>query len=325
MANTTQPTTQTFFSLPFMAVVAGFTTIPSRLRNGGVGVRPTLASLAAQSRPLSAIVMVVPLKSMRGTLPGVDAAAVTAADIRALQLWYSMVVVGARGHGTTPPLVVHRPMDDLGPIMKYVGTAEALAAESPRFAVIVDDDREYPPGFVGSLAAQAARLPANAVDTTVLSQQTALQRLHPKLLSVFGFAGVWVPVAALQRLAARTRALAAASGPGPTGSLPRFAALNDDVLAAILMDKDGTRIRRFARDTPRVPRADDSEDALSAAAQSTKTLQIMQCHYAYNQPFATAATAIAVLLLLVMLALVVVGAVYIARAGKTARRKAPVT
>jgi hypothetical protein len=170
------------------------------------------------------------------------------------------------------------------------------------------------------LAAQAARLPADAVDTTVLSQQTALQRLHPKLLSVFGFAGVWVPVAALQRLAARTRALAAASG----GSLPRFAALNDDVLAAILMDKDGTRIRRFARDTPRVPRADDSEDALSAAAQSTKTLQIMQCHYAYNQPFATAATAIAVLLLLVMLALVVVGAVYIARAAKTARRKAPV-
>jgi hypothetical protein len=51
----------------------------------------------------------------------------------------------------------------------------------------------------------------------------------------------------------------------------------------------------------------------------------MQCHYAYNQPFATAATAIAVLLLLVMLALVVVGAVYIAHAGKTARRKAPVT
>jgi hypothetical protein len=300
-------------------IVAGLTTIPSRLRGQGTGLRPTLRSLAAQTLPLDAIVVVVPLKSMRGVIPSPDAAAVTASDIAGLQHWYQSNI-------HWPPLVVFRPPDDLGPIMKYVGTAEALQA-SPgpadtlaarvSSAVIVDDDRAYPPAFVASLAAQAAQAAAKSAGPVVLSQQTALQRLHPKLLSVFGFAGVWVPVPALLQLAVRARALAAQTG----GVLPTFAARNDDVLAAILLDKAGVRIQRTAASTPRSTSTDNNQDALSAAAKTTKSLQIMQCHYAYNQPFATTATVVVAVLLALMAALIVVAGVFVARSEKTRRRK----
>jgi hypothetical protein len=279
MKNTNRHGNQTHMAV----VVAGLTTIPSRLRQGGL--QPVLRSLATQSHALAAIIMTAPLVTMRNTAVPPE----TAADIRELKTWYGKEgrIHAANGGNRFPRFIVHRPNEDLGPIMKYVGTADVVAGAQESImptataVLIVDDDRIYPADFVASVVAQAAAEPNR---NAVLSLQTGLQKLHPKLLSVFGFAGVYMPVPALLAAVAEVRKVV------KYAALPAYAARNDDVFMAIMLDRARVPIRATRKDTPRsVPAFGGaaSPDALSSNAPVQKTLDIVHCHATYNQQFTT--------------------------------------
>jgi hypothetical protein len=271
-------------------VVLSVTSIPSRTN---VTLPTTLLSLQQQTYPgIVGIVLTVPRVNARG-IPGT-------ADMSFL----------TDVHQTPWPLTVHTPAHDFGPVMKYVGVDEALPptpTDDHLYVIVVDDDQKYRPNRVQDLVDQMLQVrPRERANTCIASPtKNGLAWLHGSFFWPLGFLGVLVPVRAVRFIAETVRA---------KWPLPKYALLNDDVIAGSVMYSKGIQFRRDTSPQHYVG-VDGNENSLTIESGKEKGLDMLKCRRLMASPSAVVAGEVTLLAipLLVALLCVVIGMVLMAR------------
>ena len=236
-----------------MKVYVSLTTIPSRATRI---LEANLQPLLAQDFPVERIVVTIPTVNLRGQ-------ACADVDVSFLARY--------------PNVVCHRPDYDWGPVMKYVGCLDYIA-EDDALVFVCDDDQQYAPDRITKLVQtwRSARDEKAVAGWLGRGSQSWFRALH----HTAGFRGVLLPKRAIVDL----RAWLA------TTALPRYAAMNDDVLVGIRLYKSGYRVIDRSGQDDEFARPVNQEDADALHTMypyhAAKVWDILRCYWRFNQPFA---------------------------------------
>lgn len=136
-----------------------------------------------------------------------------------------------------PRIQVFRPEQDSGPIMKWLGPAQANMLPADAWVFVCDDDQQFEPAFVADCVARLGALPADqrATAFTNTPTQRHILGLFGVRQMLWGYQGVLVPLAALRVLQQQYEQEAAA--------LPACCWNIDDDVVATWLYRAGYRVQ----------------------------------------------------------------------------------